>query len=293
MNKVAAPESKPATRTPGNAIQMVWVGLALLVAFAPTLQQIVGSWFDERIDMGHGLFVPFAAAYMIWLKRDALSKLPAEPSGWGTALTLVAAIQWAFATIAQWGWMSRIAFLISLVGCILALYGALVLKELAYPLCTLVLMIPPPSFIYERITLPLQLLASRLGEVSLETLGYSVLREGNILQLVGERLAVEEACSGIRSLMSLFFLCLIYVFFFVPEKAIRAVLLVAVVPIAIICNAGRIVATGIVGQYDRDLAHGMLHAAFGHLSLVLGATLCLLLHYAIRMSRKWLGPAHA
>jgi exosortase len=146
-------------------------------------------------------------------------------------------------------------------------------------------MIAPPTFIYERITLPLQMLASRLGEVSLEAAGYSVLREGNILELVGERLAVEEACSGIRSLVALFFLCLIYCYFFVPRKSIRAILLLSAIPIAIVTNAGRIFATGVLGQYDRELAHGVLHPALGHASLISAAVLCVLLHRGIK--RTW------
>ena len=131
-------------------------------------------------------------------------------------------------------------------------------------------MIAPPSFINERVTLQLQLMASRLGEVSLEALGFSVLREGNILEMVGEKLAVAEACSGIRSLMALIFLAVVYNFFFVPQKKFRVILLASVIPIAILCNAGRIVATGVVGQYNRELAHGMLHATFGYFGLALG-----------------------
>jgi exosortase len=258
----------------------------LVAAFWPTLVGIAGSWFDDNIDMGFGVFVPIAAAYMVWLDRNRLKQTPIEPTAWGIVFLVWGAAQVTLGTLAQWVWVSRTAFLISLAGAILTLYGAKMLRALAYPFCSLILMIAPPTFVFEKVTLPLQLLASRLGEISLELLGYSVLREGNILELVGERLAVEEACSGIRSLMALFFLCVVYCFFFVPERGIRAILLIAVVPIAILCNAGRIVATGMVGQYDRELAHGMLHAAFGHFGLVLGAISCVLLHRMIVISRR-------
>ena len=259
----------------------VWVGVILLVAFAPTLTGMAGSWFDEHSDMGHGVFVPAAAAYMVWLKWDALGRIRPAPTAWGLLLVVWGAAQAVFGTAAQWVWVSRMAFLIALVGCLITLYGLSIVRELLYPLCTLVLMIAPPTFVFERVTLPLQLLASQLGEISLEALGHSVLREGNILEMVGERLAVEEACSGIRSLMALFFLCVVYCYFFVTQRWIRTVLLLAVVPISILCNAGRIVATGVVGQYDRELAHGMLHAAFGHFGLVLGALFSFLLHRSI------------
>ena len=260
----------------------IWVAIAVTGVFGRTLFGIGGSWFDDKAEMGHGVFVPFAAAYMVWIKRDSLKRMSPEPSAWGLVVVGWGVTQSIIGIAAQWVWISRTAVLIVVIGCLLSLYGFRVLFELAYPILTLFLMIAPPTFIFERITLPLQLLASRLGEVVLELLGYSVFREGNILELVGEKLAVEEACSGIRSLVALLFLCVVYSFFFVPESVIRGILVAAVVPIAILCNAGRIIATGVVGQYNRDLAHGMLHEAFGHVGLILGAVLCLLLHHLIR-----------
>jgi exosortase len=260
------------------AFQGIWITVLLLAAFAPTLRGIYGSWFDDQIDMAHGVFVVPIALFMVWSKRDVLRQTRMAPTAWGLLLVLCGAIQGILGTAAQWVWVSRTAFLISLAGCVLTLYGSAMIRELAYPLCILLLMIAPPTFLYERITLPLQLLASWLGEISLDVLGYSVLREGNIIELVGGRLAIEEACSGIRSLMALFFLCVVYCYFVVPQRALRAALFVAVVPISIICNAGRILATGVVGQYDRQLGYGLLHPAFGHVGLVLATLLALLMH---------------
>jgi exosortase len=274
---------KDVLRAHGHWILGVWVGLLLMVAFLHTLTGMAGSWFDDAINMEHGIFVPFAAAYMVWMKQDELKQLPLSPSRWGVVAVLLAAMLSLLSTAAQWMWVSRVTFLAGLVGCVWAVCGLQYVRRLAYPLCTLVLMIAPPSFINERVTLQLQLLASRLGEVSLEALGFSVLREGNILEMVGEKLAVAEACSGIRSLMALIFLAVVYNFFFVPQKRIRAILFVSVIPIAILCNSGRIVATGVVGQYNRELAHGMLHATFGYFGLALGAALLFGLHRLLLM----------
>jgi exosortase len=200
------------------------------------------------------------------------------PSRWGIAIVAGAGALSILSALTQWTWVSRMTFLISFVGCIIALYGFRIVRELAYPIFTLVLMIAPPTFVIERITIELQQLASRLGEISLEFFGFSVLREGNVLEMVGEKLAVAEACSGIKSLMALLFLAAVYNYFFVSRKAVRAIIFGAVVPVAVLCNAGRILATGVVGQYNRELAHGMLHATFGYISLGLGATLLILLH---------------
>jgi exosortase len=161
-------------------------------------------------------------------------------------------------------------------------------RELVYPLCTLVLMIAPPVMIYDRLTLDLQLLASRLGESSLEALGYSVMREGNILELVGTKLSVEEACSGIRSLFSILFMCTLYNFFFVSGARLKAIILVMAIPIAILGNAGRILATGIASQYNRDLIQGVSHETFGYISVVVAGIGCVLLHVLmLRIQKTW------
>jgi len=281
QQETSAPAPAAVTVTGTPWFSMIWVGALLLAAYAATLVNLVGSWFDGYANMEHGILVPPAVGYMVWLNRSHLQSIPSSPNRWGIVLVAWGLLQSILGMASQWIWVSRTAFLIALVGCIGSLYGTRMLRALAYPLCTMLLMVAPPTFIYERITLQLQLLASRLGEICLEALGYSVLREGNILEMVGERLAVAEACSGIKSLMALIFLAVVYGYFFVPQKSIRAILLISVIPIAIVCNAGRIIATGVVGQFNPELAHGMLHAAFGYVSLATGAMLCIGLHKLI------------
>ena len=88
------------------------------------------------------------------------------------------------------------------------------MRELAFPLLLLPFMIPIPAVIYNQITFPLQLFASQVAEFSLGLMGIPVLRDGNILELASQKLSVVEACSGIRSLLSLSFLSLVYAYFF-------------------------------------------------------------------------------
>jgi exosortase len=143
-------------------------------------------------------------------------------------------------------------------------------------------MITPPSYVFERLTLSLQLLASRLGAACLEALGFSVLRDGNILQMVGIKLSVEEACSGIRSLIAILFMCALYNFFFVRGVKSKALVFAAAVPIAVMGNVARIVATGIAGQYDPALASGLVHETFGYVSVTLAAAGCVGFHLLLR-----------
>ncbi len=284
----ATSSSSPSPTRWRRAVEIGLIALLLLVAFWPILAGLYGSWFDENAYMEHGVLVVPAAAYMAWTKKDKLKTLPLQPSGWGVFFLLCGALQAMLGIAAQWIWVSRMAFLVSLVGAIVALFGWRFVRELIYPLGTLILMIAPPTFIFERLTLSLQLLASRLGEVCLEALGFSVLREGNILEMVGIKLSVEEACSGIRSLVAIFFMCVLYNFFFVPGRTMRVMILVLAIPIAILGNAVRIVATGIASQYNPALVHGAAHEAFGYVAVVIAAAGCVAMHLLMTsISKFW------
>jgi exosortase len=280
-----------AHRVPG--IQALALLAVLVAAFWPTLTSMYGSWFDERSYMEHGILVIPAAVYMAWAKRDKLAEVIPQPSLWGVGLLALGALQAMLGALGMWVWVSRTAFLVSFVGCIVLVYGFRMVKELLYPLGTLVLMIAPPSFIFERLTLGLQLLASRLGASALEALGYSVLREGNILEMVGIKLSVEEACSGIRSLVAIVFMCVLYNYFFVEKKSMRIWILLFAIPIAILGNAVRIVATGVAGQYNQAWVSGATHEAFGYVSVAVAAAGCIGVHLALLRLDKIREARHA
>jgi exosortase len=283
-----APESFRLMSWLSGKTDILVVGVLLVVAFWPILYSMGGSWFDENAYMEHGVLVIPAAAYMAWTKKDKLKTIPRQPSSWGVLLLLGGALQAMLGTLTQWVWLSRMAFLVSFLGYLAAVFGWRIIRELTYPLCTLILMITPPTFIYERLTLSLQLLASRLGEICLEALGYSVLREGNILEMVGIKLSVEEACSGIRSLMAILFMCVLYNYFFVQGRSMKAVVLVLAIPVAILGNAVRIVATGVVSQYDPALARGAAHEALGYITVVSAALGVVALHLMLQsIARAW------
>jgi len=291
-SKLETPISAPASSV-AIYVQSLIVGALLIGAFWPILVGMCGSWFDEKASMEHGILVIPAVAYMVWTKWSKLVQLPTRPSSWGVALMFCGALQAMLGIAAHWIWLSRTAFLVSLVGAVVALYGLRITKELAYPLSTLVLMIAPPSFVYESLTLSLQLLASRLGEVSLEFLGYSVVRDGNILELVGAKLSVEEACSGIRSMLSILFMCTLYNYFFVRGNLSRGIILAMAAPVAILGNAGRIVATGIASQYNSAWIHGPAHDAFGYISIVVAGVGCVVVHLILLKLQKTWQSRHA
>ncbi len=247
---------RSAVGTPWAAL--AWYGALLVILYAPVLARMVYEWATIE-EMGHGFFVPAVAAYLIWQRRQALAEIELRSDWRGLILVVWGFLQLVLGTAAADFFLTRVAFLISLVGVLWTLCGFNLLRRLAFPLFLLVFMIRIPLFIYSQITLPLQLLASRVAEVALMILGIPVLREGNILELASQRLSVVEACSGIRSLLSLSFLALVYAYFFDRKVWMRGALLIAAVPIAIVANAARVTMTGILSEYKPELTRGFFH----------------------------------
>jgi exosortase len=149
-------------------------------------------------------------------------------------------------------------------------------------------MVPIPGVVYNSITFPLQLLASRLAEHALDILAIPVLREGNVLDLPNQQLSVVEACSGIRSLLSLTFLCLVYGYFFEKRNWVRVVLFVSTVPIAIVANASRVTLTGIMTQVKPEWAEGFFHSASGWVIFMVALVALILFHQLIVRASRFL-----
>jgi exosortase len=256
---------------------IAWFGILLIACYAPLLWGLARQWATAE-DMSHGFFVPIVAGAIAWRRRTEIAAVQAAPNYWGLALAAWGAVQMVLGSLAAQLFAARSAFLISLIGAVLFLGGVRVLKILAFPLGLLAFMFPIPAILYARITLPLQLLASGIAEAILSALGIPVLRDGNILELASQKLSVVEACSGIRSLLSLAFLALVYAYFFDRRVWMRWALLAATVPIAIAANAARVTLMGLIGEYRVDLARGFLHLAEGWVLFLVALALVILLH---------------
>jgi len=182
--------------------------------------------------------------------------------------------------------ISRTSLLILIAGLVTFLLGWNFLRAVLFPLAFLILMIPIPAIVFNQITFPLQLLASKIASSILPAFGVPVLREGNIIGLPLMQLEVAEACSGIRSLMSLTTLAIIYGYLMEKNVWIRVLLAIASLPIAVATNSLRIVGTGLLVQYwDPDKAEGFFHAFSGWLIFVMSLIMLFLFHYFIRLLR--------
>jgi exosortase len=265
---------------------IAWFGILLVVAYFPILKQLVAQWATDE-DVGHGFFVPLVFGYIAWGRRERLTALQWKPAWWGIGLMLWGTLQAYIGTLGAELFLQRSAFLISLVGLFLVLGGTALIRELAFPLLLLPFMIPIPTVIYNQITFPLQLFASRVAENLLGLINIPVVREGNVLELASQKLSVAEACSGIRSLLSLSFLALVYAYFFDKKVWMRWALFIGVLPIAILANAGRVTMTGILSERDPELARGFFHELEGFIIFAIALMMLFVLHVLINWVYRW------
>jgi len=278
----ALPEQASAVpRRPIPWVGIAWFGALLIAGSFPILRHLVEQWtYDE--DVNHGFLVPLVAAWIAWGRRERILALKMEPEWWGLAVMGWGALQGYLGWLGAEQFLQRTSVLILLVGILLTLGGKALVRELAFPLLLLPFMIPLPAVIYNSVTFPLQLFASSVAEWALDLMGFPVLRDGNILELASQKLSVAEACSGIRSLLSLSFLSLVYAYFFDTRVWMRWVLLIATIPIAIIANAGRVTIAGVLSEINPELARGFFHELEGWVIFVIAFVMLLALHGAIR-----------
>jgi exosortase len=281
MATVAAnPEVRPVVGQQLPWPQLAMFALLLGALYGQTIYKMAREWFELE-EMGHGIFVPFVAGYIVWQKREEILRQPIKPNWWGIPLILWGFIQLLLGHLGADFFVERTALFASLAGVILTCCGTAVFRTLLFPLVILLFMIRLPLFIYSQITFPLQIFASTVAEKTLMLLNIPVLRDGNVLELANQRLSVVEACSGIRSLISLAFLSLIYAHFFDSKPWMRWVLLVAAVPIAILANAVRVTLTGIMSEYNKEFAEGIYHTLEGWVIFVVALVILILVHQLI------------
>lgn len=270
----------------------LWTPAILLVCLLVAIYwgvaiKLVSDWYTNP-DFSHGFLVPLFSGYLVWTKRDALKRTPVRQSWAGVWLVAGAVFTLFLGVYGAELFLSRISLVMVLGGLIWTLAGRAMLRELRFPLLVLLLAIPLPAVVYNQITFPLQIFASRLASAALPLFGVPVMRDGNIIQLPSMQLEVAEACSGIRSLMSLFTAAIFYGYFLEPSPKRRVVLALAALPIAVLANGVRILGTGLAVQYwDPDKALGFFHEFSGWLIFVFSLICLYVLHKVMQMGESF------
>ena len=260
-------QALPRNQWPLKSAHFVW-GTALIfvlvaAVYHTVVAKLVWTWWDDP-NFSHGFLVPIFAAYMVWTKKETLLRTELAPAWSGVAVVVLALFALLLGTFGAEQYLSRASLILLLAGLVLCFGGWRQLQELRFALLVLLLAIPIPIIIFNNVTFPLQILASKLASSLLPLFGVPVLREGNIIELPAMRLEVAEACSGIRSLMSLFTLAIFYGYFLEKSPLRRTILALSAIPIAIAANAVRILGTGLCVQYwDPDKAQGFFNEFSG------------------------------
>jgi exosortase len=262
--------------------------LAILFTYAAVLVKLSRDWWVDE-NYSHGLLIPFIIGYILWLQRDKFATEPARPS------VLLGGLAVAFSLFALWTgvagaelYTQRMSLVLLIAGTVVYFGGPGFLKLILVPLGLLILAIPIPAIIFNKIAFPLQLFASRCAVWSMSVIGIPVLRQGNVIELKPlnsfdtKKLEVVEACSGIRSLMTLMTLAVVFAYFTHPRSDesngprgrfgfLRSygfwrstILILSAVPIAILTNASRVSGTGILSHYyGTGVADGFFHTFSG------------------------------
>jgi exosortase len=294
-------EHRSAAATLSSTTFLVQVA-AILACFAllyrHVIVKLVSDWATDD-NYSHGFLIVPIALYLAWERRDKVMRLPLEPSLLGLVVVLASVGVLAAGVLGAELFLTRISIIGVVAGSIVFLFGWQHLRALTFPVAFLILMVPLPAIIFNKITFPLQLFASQAGEYGLATIGVPVLREGNIIVLARTKLEVVEACSGIRSLVSLLTLGIVYAYFIDHRLTVRWLISLSAVPVAIIANALRITGTGVAAHYyGTEAAEGFFHSFSGWAVFVVAflamlAVKQLVVHTANLMARTRLGGATA
>jgi exosortase len=246
----------------------LFAGIALLLCYLPIVSGLLVQWRDDE-DMNHGFLVPLFIAWVVWRERERWLRLSPKPSlrGW---LLLAIGAAGHLASVGGAGLFAGVlALLISSVGAVIAIGGFAYLRVWIFPVALTLFMLPRLAVVYNQITLPLQLAATKIAATMLRAGGSRVLVDGNIIQIANQQIAVEEACNGLRYLLSLGFLAVVLAYLYGRTWWMRWALLLASIPVAILANALRIASTGWLALLDPKYADGTLHTLSGTLLFAL------------------------
>ena len=245
------------------AIQVIILAAAFVLIYYHAFVTLVSDWYNDP-NFSHGFLIPFVAIYMAWHKKDTLNAIEKKPSSWGIAVIIFGMICFLAGTIGSELFVMRSSMIITIAGMVIYLFGVKTFRAVLIPIFYLILMIPLPAIIWNKIAFPLQLFAANMSSQMIQFIGIPVLREGNILHLANTSLQVVDACSGIRSLTSL--LALSGAFAFIAPLGIikKWILFFAAVPIAIVVNIVRLTITAVMATYiGPKAAQGFLHEMSG------------------------------
>ena len=245
-------------------LRVPWAASALLIGlivwlYGTVFLRLVAQWWSDP-NYSHGFLVPLFSAFILWRRRRELLALQPTPSSWGLVIVAFSLSLLVAGVLGAELFLSRISIVFLIAGMAVCFFGWDHLRASFFPWIFLFLMVPVPAILLNQITLPLQTFSSRVASTLLPLLGVPVLRQGDVINLPSMALEVAEACSGLRSLVSLTTLAIIYGYGTQSEVWVRITLALLAIPIAVVANSARIIGTGLLVHYsDPGMAEGFFH----------------------------------
>ncbi len=244
----------------------------LMILYFPVLKELVSDWYHDS-NYSHGFLIPLVSGYFIWQKREYLIKITIKTYHVGLFVLLPGLIMYIIATASAEWFFARLSFIIVISGILLFITGKDFFKAIFFPVLFLVFMIPLPYIIYYSLTFPMQIFASKTSTMLLQLIGFPILRQGNIIHLQNYSLEVVEACSGLRSLMTLSALGAALAYFSQKTALGGIFLFLFSIPIAIGANIFRILITALGATLiSPNFADGFIHEISGLMVFLVGLT---------------------
>ena len=260
--------------------------LAWAVAFYPVVPPMVAAWLSHS-DNSHALLVPLISLYFLWEKREAMRHFPVQGSSQGLVLLVVCLAIYFVSYVGGIAFFARLMLVAALIGLVWGYLGTPMLRLLAFPLVFLFFMVPIPDTLLGMVSFPLQLAATKISAGLIQFCGIPVYREGNMLFFLQTQLEVAEACSGIRSIMSLTMISVVFAHMTPGSGWCKAILILAAIPVAMLANILRISGTGVLAHFFGDrIARGFLHEFSGLAVFLFGLVLLFLVYRVLRAGTR-------
>lgn len=265
-------------------LQFIGVLLSLAVLYSPIVPSMVQWWYQDD-NYSHGFIVPLIAGYFLYCRREELLSATVEPWLPGLFVLLAGLFQLLVGWLAWEYFTMRSSLITVIAGILLFLLGRRAFLIMLLPVAYLLFMVPIPYIVYDAFAFPLKMFVTKVSVAFLQSIGVIVMREGNILMFPSTTLEVADACSGIRSIMSLLALSVAYGFFLKVSPLKRLIIALSALPIAIVTNALRVIVTGILAQWwGAKAAEGFFHEFAG--LAVFGVAIVLLVGLGALLGRE-------